>query len=286
MDDLVDLGENEDYTSTACTPPMAGFKIPATAASTPDGQPHASTYRNEHGRPGPLSNRPSDRALFDSAIQALEAQIANVGAHMGIDASARQAYTRYIKQFSNELQVKVMQGGMTWREAAEQAHEARNRIMEIIRARSTPVGRAYAQSLKAEGKSLNTLIAEKTIKLFGPKADFNALSEANRNKVYAEVVISSGKSRPSVTATMKRLSTAGRALIVLSLAISVYNIAQADDKVDAAKREGAVTGAGILGGMAGGAVAGLACGPGAPVCVAAGAFIGGALAAFGVNHFW
>lgn len=47
-------------------------------------------------------------------------------------------------------------------------------------------------------------------------------------------------------------------------------------------KEVAVTGAGI----AGGALAGLACGPGAPVCVAIGAFVGGALAAFGTDYFW
>jgi len=265
---------------------MAGFKIPATAASTCEGQPYAWSYRMSHPLPGPLRDDPSDRAAFDSAMRALEAEIANVGTHLSIDAAARQAYTRNIKQFSSELQAQVMQGSLSWREAADQAHEARNKIMEIIRARSTPVGKAYAQSLKAEGKSLNTLIAEKTQKLFGAKADFNTLSEANRNKVYAEVVSSSGKSRPSVTASMKRLSRAGRALIVISLAVSVYNIAQADDKVDALKREGAVTGGGIVGGMAGGALAGLACGPGAPVCVAVGAFVGGALVAFGVDFYW
>jgi len=48
----------------------------------------------------------------------------------------------------------------------------------------------------------------------------------------------------------------------------------------------AVTGAGIAGGIAGGALAGLACGPGAPVCVTVGVFVGGALAAFGVDFFW
>ena len=63
-------------------------------------------------------------------------------------------------------------------------------------------------------------------------------------------------------------------------------MATADDKVDATKRELTVTGAGIGGGIAGGALAGLACGPGAPVCVVVGAFVGGALAAFGVDYFW
>jgi hypothetical protein len=37
----------------------------------------------------------------------------------------------------------------------------------------------------------------------------------------------------------------------------------------------AAMGAGIGGGMGGGALAGLLCGPGAPVCVAVGAFVGG-----------
>ncbi|QFQ77129.1 DUF3265 domain-containing protein [Vibrio harveyi] len=39
-------------------------------------------------------------------------------------------------------------------------------------------------------------------------------------------------------------------------------------------------------GIAGGAIAGLACGPGAPVCVSVGAFIGGTLAAFGASIAW
>lgn len=42
------------------------------------------------------------------------------------------------------------------------------------------------------------------------------------------------------------------------------------------------TGAGI----GGGAIAGLACGPGAPVCITIGAFVGGAVAALGVDLFW
>ncbi len=50
--------------------------------------------------------------------------------------------------------------------------------------------------------------------------------------------------------------------------------------------DNAASGGGIVGGFAGGAVAGLACGPGAPVCVTIGAFAGGALAAFGIATFW
>jgi hypothetical protein len=85
---------------------------------------------------------------------------------------------------------------------------------------------------------------------------------------------------------MQTVSRSGRGLLVLAVGISVYNIATAQDKVDAAGRESAVTGASIAGGMAGGALAGLACGPGAPVCVTLGAFIGGAAAAMGVDYLW
>ncbi len=85
---------------------------------------------------------------------------------------------------------------------------------------------------------------------------------------------------------MRNLSRAGRGLLFISLALSVYTVVNSDNKPRAIAREATVTGAGVLGGIAGGGLAGLACGPGAPVCVTVGAFIGGALAAFGVSSLW
>ena len=82
---------------------------------------------------------------------------------------------------------------------------------------------------------------------------------------------------------MSRLSHAGRGLLFLSLGLSVYSVATSQNKAATAVKELAITGAGIGGGIAGGALAGLACGPGAPVCVTVGAFVGGALSAFGVS---
>lgn len=232
------------------------------------------------------SGTDADRLVFESSIQALEAEIANVGGHLGIDATARQAYARHIKAMADDLRLQANSGKISWAQAAAQAQENRNAIMKIIRGRSTPVGRAMAERLKREGKSLNELVARKTQQLFGPNANFSRLTSAQQNTVYAEIVKSAGKSNPEVTAMMRRASRAGRGLLFLSIALSVYTVATAQDKVDAAGRELAVTGAGIGGGIAGGAVAGLACGPGAPVCVTVGAFIGGALAAFGVDFFW
>jgi hypothetical protein len=234
----------------------------------------------------PQGNLPSDRSAFESTIRAFEAEIANAGAHLTIDSAARQTYGKLIQTMATELRQQATQGVITWAEAAVSANEARNEVMTIIRGRSTPVGRAFAESLKKQGKTLNEMVALKTGELFGPSANFQRLSAAQQDLVYAEIVKSAGKSRPKVNAQMLRWSRAGRALIVLSVALSVYTIATSDDKVAATKKEAAVTAASIGGGMAGGALAGLACGPGAPVCVTVGAFVGGALAAFGVDFMW
>jgi seryl-tRNA synthetase len=187
---------------------------------------------------------------------------------------------------ASELRRQVSTGKISWIKAAEQAQETRNLMMEIIRTRSTPVGLAMAQRLKSEGKTLNELIARKTRQLYGKTADFSSLTSTRQNIVYAEIVKSAGKSNPRVTTVMRSLSYAGRGLIVISIALSVYTVATTENKFNAAGREIAITSAGVGGGMAGGAIAGLACGPGAPVCVTVGAFVGGALAAFGVSIIW
>lgn len=227
-----------------------------------------------------------DQIFFENAVQALEAELANVGAHLTIDASARQLYAKQIRAMSNELRLSASSGRISWADAAEQANEARNLIMNIIRTRSTPVGLAIAQQMKLQGRSLNELVAKKTQSLYGKGVVFDTLPEDKKNKVFSEIVKSAGKSDHKVTSIMNNLSKAGKGLIFLSVALSVYTVATANNKFDAAGKEIAITGSSIAGGIAGGALAGLACGPGAPVCVTVGAFIGGALAAFGVSAIW
>ncbi len=228
----------------------------------------------------------TDRQAFEAAIRALESESYNVGVHLTMDSTARLAYTRQIQVMSNELRMMASSGRITWAQAAQQACEARNVIMNIIRVRSTPVGLSIAQKMKRHGKTLNELVALKTQQLYGATTSFSNLTLQHQNDVFSQIVKSAGKSRPEVTAVMKNLSHAGRGLIILSVAVSVYTVVTADNKFDAAGKEIVITGASITGGVAGGALAGLACGPGAPVCVTVGAFAGGALAAFGIGLAW
>jgi hypothetical protein len=271
---------------------MAGHRLPGPDGTEPDSSTidRGTSARIATPRPGPVAGTPAGPAELDAVIEhllsQLQAQSANAGAHAVWDASARQAYTARVRALADELHAAARSGRISWAEAAAQAREVRDVTMALVRERSSPIGRAAAERIKPQSPSLNELVARKTLQMHGPGADFARLSAAQRDAVYAEVVRSAGKSNPRVNQAMQRLSRAGRALIVFSLAMSVYTVATADDKVAAAGKEVAVTGAGVLGGIGGGALAGLACGPGAPVCVAAGAFVGGALAAFGVEWFW
>jgi hypothetical protein len=232
------------------------------------------------------ATKDENQELFEREIRSLEAQLANAGAHLTIDATARAAYAREIKRMADTLRAEAAAGRITWVQAAGQAQETRNTVMTIIRSRSSSVGRAVAQRIKAQGYTLNELVARQTSRMYGPAAIFERLSAGRKNAVYAAIVNSAGKSNPAVTQTMSRLSRVGRGVIFLSLGLSIYNVATSANKVAAVGREVAVGGGGIVGGMAGGALAGMACGPGAPVCVTVGAFVGGALAAFGVSSLW
>jgi hypothetical protein len=227
-----------------------------------------------------------DEALFERTVKSLEAQNTNVAAHLLIDTKARLIYTLEIKRMSATLRNDAQARRITWATAARRAQETRNLIMGIMRTRSTPVGRAFAEKMKLKGSSLNQLIALKTIELYGEHANFLRLSSVKQNSVYASIVTSAGKSNANVTRAMASLKYAGRGVIFLAIALSTYEIATSTNKVAAFQQELARNGASVVGGIAGGALAGLACGPAAPICVTVGAFVGGALAAFGTSYVW
>lgn len=198
----------------------------------------------------------------------------------------RKIYEKSIDEMARTYKEMASSGKITWSQATKEANALRNETMEVLRRRSTPIGRAYAESLKRTGKTLNEMIALKTVKHFGDSAQWNHLSTADKQLVYLKVVESSGKSNDTSNKAARRIAKVGRGVFVLTLAWTVYTVVTAEDHVEAIKKEAASTGAGITGGIAGGAIAGLACGPGAPVCVATGMFVGGALAAFSVDMVW
>lgn len=188
-----------------------------------------------------LMQKNAEREMFEDAIRALEAEVASVGVFLSVDAGVRLQYTKQIQAMSVELRTQAATGKISWEAAAAQAQEARNTIMSVLRNRSTPVGLAIAQNLKSEGKTLNELVAKKAQQLFGKNVVFNSLPVDQKNSVYAEIVKSAGKSNPKITATMRKLSGAGRGLIFISIALSVYTVATAENKSKAVVKEITVT---------------------------------------------
>ena len=73
---------------------------------------------------------------------------------------------------------------------------------------------------------------------------FDKLALEKQNSIYAEIVKSAGKSNPKISALMKNLSRAGRGLIFVSIALSAYAVATAENKFDAAGKEVVITGSG------------------------------------------
>ena len=111
------------------------------------------------------------------------------------------------------------------------------------------------------------------------KTSFPRLVASLKDAVFLDIVVAAGRDN-KISKITPYIGKFGKVLLVASIAISVYNVATAEDKVDAVGREGSSLLGGFLGGAAGGAAAGLICGPGAPVCSAIGIFVGGAAGAF------
>lgn len=228
----------------------------------------------------------TDQQRFAAAEDALQGEVNALTLTALHDAGVRRQYQQAIRQAVDAIKARAARREITWVQAAEEVNRLRNTTMEWMRGRSSPIGRALAEYLKPKGLTLNELIARRATQLFGEGIDFNRLKPSEKNRVYAEIVEGAARSRPSVDNALRKVARYGRGLMVLSIAISVYEVATAEDPARQAGRELATTGAGIAGGVAGGALAGLACGPGAPVCVTVGAFVGGTLAALGVSLAW
>lgn len=229
--------------------------------------------------PGPigLSKSWSEDYARD-ALNDLAASARNFGAAFIKDANARANYVRKIEQMAREVLADVRAGRASPEQAAEFAHTMRDSIMRETRLQSSSMGRAAAEALKPNSKTVAQLIEEKCQKLF-PGKTFANLAKAQRQQVFEEIVEGAGRSRPSVTAMIPRWRLMGRGCLLFTAGIAVYNVWTADNKVQAGLNEVIIFGGGAAGGALAGAATGLLCGPGAPFCSTALFIVGGIMGA-------
>jgi len=235
--------------------------------------------------PGSVCGETSSSPIPDSlrtALSLFQTEAVNFAVRFIPDHAVRQEYIRKTREMANAILDDVRKGTVTAEEGQRLANQLRNEIMETARGASSDVGRAWAQSLKAQGRTLAELQERYAAQLF--KRGFETLGEAERNQVFLAIIDASGRSRPSVVIVSARLARLSRGLLFVTAAIAVFEVAIADDPQKEAIRQGTVVGAGLAGGaLAGAAATGLLCGPGAPVCVGLIVFVGGGLAAFGAE---
>jgi hypothetical protein len=153
--------------------------------------------------------------------------------------------------------------------------------MEETRTLTSDRGLAVAQTMKKTGKTLEQVLQKNALTKYAK--DFTLLSEAQQGDVYLYTIERAGAANKEVMVSAAKMGKYGKGLLWLTVALALYNVLTADEPAAAAAHEGASLMAGALGGAAGGAAAGMVCGPGAPVCVTVGIFVGGALGALGVE---
>ena len=230
----------------------------------------------------------TDRQALDSAISGLETSAFNFGCRFIPDSMTRLQYSKRVAEFSKELVDLVELEQLSAKDAAKQASEMRNIIMDADRGKTSEIAQAYAFNQKAVGMTLPDLEQKYSKRIY--RKHFSQLSPGAKNNVWKEIVFSAGRPQLKATRLAKVFGIAGKGLIAMTITISVYNIATAEDKVKASAKESVVLGGGLLGSVAGGAAAGCACGPGAPICVSIGVFVGGVMFALGTEFafdiFW
>jgi hypothetical protein len=223
-----------------------------------------------------------DQTQLEKSLSMLKADALNFAIRFIHDPKIRTQYMLNIRKLSDEYSRRIKMGTLPPKTAADEVNLLRNQILIADRLRLSEVGVAYSEKLKQTGKTLPDRMEYYSNKIF--KLPFNELNVTQQNQVYLEIVQGGGRAYKTTNILARRLSILGRGLLFVTIAISVYNIATSDDTLRETAKEGTTLGIGILGGSAGGAIAGLACGPGAPICITLGVFIGGALGAMGAGY--
>jgi hypothetical protein len=202
--------------------------------------------------------------VLDDALQSFEGTALKFSADAISDATQRENYNRHVKRIKDEVLSEVRAGRVSVKEAARHCYEMRNKIMAEIRAKTSVVGRAIAESKKSVSPELEELFDQKSVRKYGSK--FGELLVGQRNDIYYEIVESSARPNTHFNTANKVLKYTGKVLIVVTIAYAAYEISEAENPSREALKQGGAMGSGVLGTALAGATVSVVCGPGAPVC--------------------
>jgi hypothetical protein len=191
------------------------------------------------------------------------------------DPAVRADYSAKVRKAADEIMDKVRDGTLTPHEAAQQANDMRNKMVKFMRERSTVVGRSIAEKIKSELPTLEKKQSDYAKNMYG--RPFETLTKAERNNVWARIVDRAGAANSGFNMKVKFFGHAGRGLLIASLAWTVYDVMQAQDKAWETARDASGIAAGIAAGAAVTAGLGLAA-VSSPIIVLGSVFVAGVLA--------
>jgi hypothetical protein len=198
-------------------------------------------------------------------------QVAHQLAH---DSPIRARYVEEAQAWSKTIMKAFEKGEITEGEAALLASRMRNAMLVEARGGLSPAGAALSRYLKEEGIALPALVEKYAQKRFGKTTA--ALSAAERNAVCLEIAKKAGVTNELVNAGSKLAPYVGKALMAVTIAIAIYQVATAENPFG----EGIKQGAGFVGFWAGARVGGtVGAGICGPVCGVLGGLAGGILGA-------
>lgn len=269
------------------TPP-----VPESVTLTPS---HPDTTLSEHTTilSRPVSELPELLALtdppfgegeFNVYLFAFKVTAFIWGAYFIKDSANRLRYNSAVSAQSADVFQRTQAAALAnptnaraiWMQGASQAHGMRNLLLQETRDRTTPLGRALAQSIKPNGKPYLYYLNLNANKKF--HTNFENLDDTQAATIAADTIRSAGRANPNITYIMRGLRISGQALVIAGCVISVYSVVIADDwRIELAQQAGSWYAAISLGqaGSGVGAVFG-------PLGAILGGLAGGLAGAYGV----
>ena len=183
-----------------------------------------------------LASGPTHTASFDKPEESIQSVAISLGAEMTWDSVVRQVYNSGAAAIREQANEFVRTGQMTVEQAKVWSNGQRNALMQACRDRSSPIGRAIAEAIKPQGKTV---------------ADLERLGKSAEG-----IIESAGRTNPYVNKVAVGFRYAGPALLVVGLTFSAYHIATApaNQRWQVVSQEVGTWAGALAGGWAGGEV--------------------------------
>lgn len=223
----------------------------------------------------------SRKQKLDMALTGIEGMASRIAVEASSFEKVRSWYVKGVAKKISAIKEMANTGKIGFLDAELRAHSIRGEVMDDARKKATTFGKKIAKDLKAKNVNISDLQSKYLDKYFNGK-QLNELSSKEREQLSKIIIEAAGRPNATVSAQAKIVGNIGRGFWLLTFAMAVYQIAEAENKLEETGRQTSIIGGAIAGGAAG-AKAGVAFGPWG---IAAGALIGSIFAALGAEYLY